>query len=142
MRHSPQSHSHILFILRCPSPRMLALFRTLRIAIMPTRCSRSPSPSQSPSAKRIKLANGQAGMSTATNTAPVPSIEVSAPVNDEAYPAPDAAVLKMVEEEMEKPIEIVKTYERELDYENKLVLAPMVRTGSCEHWSLLFWYQC
>ncbi|GHJ86633.1 hypothetical protein NliqN6_3035 [Naganishia liquefaciens] len=97
---------------------------------MPTRCSRSPSPAQSPSAKRIKLANGQAGMATTTNTASAPTTDVLIPVNDEAYPAPDAAVLKMVEEEMAKPIEILKTYERELDYENKLVLAPMVRTGS------------
>jgi hypothetical protein len=39
---------------------------------------------------------------------------------------------EMVEREMGLPIEHVKTYENELDYRNKLVLAPMVRTGSCE----------
>jgi tRNA-dihydrouridine synthase 2 len=37
-----------------------------------------------------------------------------------------------VEREMGLPIEFVKMYEHELDYRNKLVLAPMVRTGSCE----------
>jgi hypothetical protein len=35
-------------------------------------------------------------------------------------------------EEMRLPIERPKTYEHELDYRDKLVLAPMVRTGSCE----------
>lgn len=37
----------------------------------------------------------------------------------------------LVEDEMCKPVEYTKTYEHELDYRNKLVLAPMVRTGSC-----------
>jgi hypothetical protein len=112
---------------------MLALFRTLRIFTMPTRCS--PSRSASPSAKRIKLANGQAGISTAAETeqsldAPPPSTTTT--TTDAEYPTPDAALRALVEEEMQKPIEVLKTYERELDYENKLVLAPMVRTGSCE----------
>jgi hypothetical protein len=39
---------------------------------------------------------------------------------------------EMVEREMALPVEYVRTYEHELDYRNKLVLAPMVRTGSCE----------
>lgn len=39
---------------------------------------------------------------------------------------------EVVEREMRLPIEFEKTYEHELDYRNKLVLAPMVRTGSCE----------
>lgn len=37
-----------------------------------------------------------------------------------------------VEREMGLPVEYVKTYEHELDYRNKLVLAPMVRTGACK----------
>lgn len=73
--------------------------------------SRSRSPS--PSAKRIKLTH-QA--STATT----------------AYPAPDASLEALIEQEMALPIEVRKTYNREIEYENKLVLAPMVRTGSCE----------
>ena len=38
----------------------------------------------------------------------------------------------LVEEQMASPVEFRKTYAHELDYRNKLVLAPMVRTGSCE----------
>lgn len=38
---------------------------------------------------------------------------------------------ELVEEQMNLPIEYVKNYEKEVDYRNKLVLAPMVRTGSC-----------
>jgi hypothetical protein len=37
-----------------------------------------------------------------------------------------------VEQEMALPIEFVKAYEHELEYRNQLVLAPMVRTGSCK----------
>ena len=37
-----------------------------------------------------------------------------------------------VEEQMSLPIEHVKTYEHEIDYRNKLVLAPMVRSGTCK----------
>ena len=44
---------------------------------------------------------------------------------------------RLVEEEMAKPVEIVKKYGHELDYRNKLVLAPMVRTGSRE-WKFCF----
>jgi tRNA-dihydrouridine synthase 2 len=33
---------------------------------------------------------------------------------------------------MALPFEFEKKYENEIDYRNKLVLAPMVRTGSCE----------
>jgi hypothetical protein len=40
--------------------------------------------------------------------------------------------VELVEKEMALPIEFDKTYETEIDYRNKLVLAPMVRTGSCE----------
>lgn len=44
----------------------------------------------------------------------------------------EASEAAMVEKEMGLPIEFERTYEHELDYRNKLVLAPMVRTGSCE----------
>ncbi len=37
---------------------------------------------------------------------------------------------QMVEEQTRLPIEFQRDYEYELDYRNKLVLAPMVRTGS------------
>jgi hypothetical protein len=37
---------------------------------------------------------------------------------------------ELVEEQMTGGVEAVKSYANELDYRNKLVLAPMVRTGS------------
>jgi hypothetical protein len=54
-----------------------------------------------------------------------------------AAESPSAKRLKMDMDdptiaEMLLPIEHVKTYEHELDYRDKFVLAPMVRTGSCE----------
>jgi hypothetical protein len=39
---------------------------------------------------------------------------------------------ELVEREMALPFEYEKKYTHELDYRNKLVLAPMVRTGSCK----------
>lgn len=55
--------------------------------------------------------------------APPPPVEVLPEGVDEA---------QLVREQMALPIEHVKTYEYELEYRNKLVLAPMVRSGSCE----------
>lgn len=113
------------------------------------RCSRSPSPS----AKRIKLSNGNSNMSTsnhsvggtpqtipthtnkqepAVQTTSLSSSNPATTTTETSYPAPTPSMQALVEEEMAKPIEVVKTYEKELEYENKLVLAPMVRTGSCE----------
>jgi hypothetical protein len=40
--------------------------------------------------------------------------------------------LNPVQEQMSLPIEHVKTYQNEIDYRNKLVLAPMVRSGTCK----------
>jgi tRNA-dihydrouridine synthase 2 len=57
--------------------------------------------------------------------------------------APDSRTeTEMVEEQMKLPLEFTKTYSKELDYRKKLVLAPMVRTGTCEssvtgHWTEL-----
>jgi tRNA-dihydrouridine synthase 2 len=44
----------------------------------------------------------------------------------------EASEAELVEREMGLPFEFEKKYENEIDYRNKLVLAPMVRTGSCE----------
>jgi tRNA-dihydrouridine synthase 2 len=38
---------------------------------------------------------------------------------------------ELLEREMSLPIEVEKTYKHEIDYRNKLVLAPMVRSGTC-----------
>jgi len=43
----------------------------------------------------------------------------------------EASEAELVEREMGLPFEFEKKYENEIDYRNKLVLAPMVRTGSC-----------
>ncbi len=37
-----------------------------------------------------------------------------------------------IEEQMAIPAEFTRSYAHELDYRNKLVLAPMVRTGTCK----------
>lgn len=37
----------------------------------------------------------------------------------------------LIRERMTSPLEYQKVYDNELDYRDKLVLAPMVRTGSC-----------
>jgi len=44
----------------------------------------------------------------------------------------DISEAELVEREMGLPFEFEKKYENEIDYRNKLVLAPMVRTGSCK----------
>lgn len=98
--------------------------------------------SPSPPAKRIKLAHDYSNSAltevkstaTADVKAPIPSVvDTSRAVSDETTgptTQPSASLADLVEEEMAKPIEVPKTYEKEISYENKLVLAPMVRTGS------------
>jgi hypothetical protein len=76
--------------------------------------------SPSPSSKRPKLE--------------VPSIS-SAALTEDVEPSSSTvtSVEELVEREMNMDVEHKRTYEKEIDYENKLVLAPMVRTGSCEY---------
>lgn len=64
------------------------------------------------------MLNEASGSSPRRRPRPVPAVD-----DDEAA---------LVEEQMSLPFEYTKEYEQELDYRNKLVLAPMVRTGSCE----------
>jgi hypothetical protein len=40
--------------------------------------------------------------------------------------------MKLVDEEMSKPVEFSREYEVEVEYRDQLVLAPMVRTGTCK----------
>jgi tRNA-dihydrouridine synthase 2 len=40
---------------------------------------------------------------------------------------------ELLEREMSLPTEVEKTYKHEIDYRNKLVLAPMVRSGTCRY---------
>ncbi|ORY34781.1 hypothetical protein BCR39DRAFT_461747 [Naematelia encephala] len=65
---------------------------------------------------------------------PVATIRSPSPVGSEApSKRPRLAVdpeANLVDEQMALPLEYIKSYDRELDYRNKLVLAPMVRTGT------------
>jgi hypothetical protein len=71
------------------------------------------------------------------NIAQAPSVtSTSVPQPSEASQAPavsDASIAEQVKAEMALPMERTLKYENELDYSNKLVLAPMVRSGSCEY---------
>jgi hypothetical protein len=86
---------------------------------MPVTHPRSPSRSASPAAKRPKLS------AEVTTSAVVPNTDL-----------PEALSSMTEEEEVEHimslPFEYEKKYEKEVNYGEKLVLAPMVRTGSCE----------
>ncbi|KAK8849673.1 hypothetical protein IAR55_005008 [Kwoniella newhampshirensis] len=93
---------------------------------MPVAISRSLSPDeQGRKTKRVKLA------SEMTKRTPSPeqagSTVIAERVDDISN---DQSEEQLVEEQMNLPIEHPKKYEQELDYREKLVLAPMVRTGS------------
>lgn len=76
---------------------------------------REDSPGDSPSAKRVKLAE-----------------EIFVAKDVSAADSIGKDVSSSTADEMQLPIEYVKTYEHDLDYRDQLVLAPMVRTGSCK----------
>ncbi len=105
-----------------------------------TRTTSSSSRSPSPPAKRPKLDPELKTPSTPKNqpaakrarNGPPPSVQPNLELeNADASSSKDYGAL--MEGEMSGDIDCkVERYERELDYENKLVLAPMVRTGSCE----------
>lgn len=101
---------------------------------MPEAVARQPSRSPSPPAKRLKMDSIPSKSVTAQNAVAGPSTASRAPPREVLTESQTASLLEMVEEEMGKDIDVSRTYERELDYENKLVLAPMVRTGSCKAW--------
>jgi len=62
---------------------------------------------------------------------PIASPECHGPPAKRAKPNPIDPI-DPVESEMALPVEYVKSYDHEIDYRNKLVLAPMVRSGTCE----------
>jgi hypothetical protein len=83
------------------------------LAPMPVATVRSASPAEEPRpAKRPKPDVAAAG--------------------GEGEAADDRTEAEMVEEQMTLPLEFTKAYFKELDYRKKLVLAPMVRTGTCK----------
>lgn len=83
----------------------------------PSKMRRTEVPDQGPSTD-VKTTE----VVTTTASADVSSTEPALTVDEE----------KETEAVMNSSIEVSRTYERELDYRNKLVLAPMVRTGACE----------
>lgn len=106
---------------------MLAKFRNLSLGITNTlkplrlsTMSGSPTQQSSPRAmKRQKLDHEH-------------EPQEAAKTSHEVIQEGEESEAEAVAREMGLPIEFEKTYEHELDYRKKLVLAPMVRTGSCE----------
>jgi hypothetical protein len=89
----------------------------MKTRVMPIATSPSPSPTEdSRPVKRIK---------TGLNS---PKLSSDGTVSGST----ESSEAAMVEEEMRLPPDFSKIYTHELDYCKKLVLAPMVRTGSCE----------
>ena len=104
--------------------------------ITPRPASRSPSPP----AKRARL-DLSPNMNTPPQDFPTAPTEPAQASSSSSSNPPSSATLnlnenetldQLVELEMRGDIEVPRTYTREIDYENKLVLAPMVRTGSSE----------
>lgn len=109
--------------------------------------TRSPSPpSGVPAAKRARLSLSPVAprpteISVTTEQVDVkPSRKMKAKLHGaqeahsrklaEAEVEPDEVLRARVEEIMSEPVEFETKYAYELDYRNKLVLAPMVRTGT------------
>ena len=93
--------------------------------------SRSPSP---PPAKRVRL-DPTPSMTMPPQdfpTAPSEQAQASSSSIPTSTSEEKDTLNELVEREMSGDIEVPRTYTREIDYENKLVLAPMVRTGSSE----------
>ena len=93
--------------------------------------SRSPSP---PPAKRVRLDPTPSMTVTPQDfpTAPTEQAQASSSSIPTSISEEKDTLNELVEREMSGEIEVPRTYTREIDYENKLVLAPMVRTGSSE----------
>lgn len=107
-------------LLRVP-PSFKQIFRPF---IMSRPSSASPGAESSRVLKRQKLDHTD---HDAKEPVPVMPQSAEAKTGEE-----EMSEAEMVEREMGLPVEYVRTYKHELDYRNKLVLAPMVRTGSCE----------
>lgn len=101
--------------------------------------SRSPSP---PPAKRVRLDPTPSMTVTPRDFPTAPTEQAQASSSSIPTLTPNLTststseekdtLNELVEREMSGDIEVPRTYTREIDYENKLVLAPMVRTGSSE----------
>jgi hypothetical protein len=109
---------------------------TATTTIMPDITPRPSSRSPSPPAKRARLDPPTSMNPTHQDfpTAPIEQAQASSSSNPTPTPTSDEkdTLDDLVERETNGDIEVPRTYTKEIDYENKLVLAPMVRTGSSE----------
>lgn len=138
---------HNKFMSRVVSGLASRISSIIRAMPVPTRPS-SP-PTDLPAAKRARLSLSPRPAVSDDSTAPEtnstaaeikPSRKMKAKLQGAAeahqraeaakHVEPDDVLRARVEEIMGEPIEIPKQYAYELDYRNKLVLAPMVRTGT------------
>lgn len=79
--------------------------------------------------------------SSATVTATSSSLaKASPPTTSAPSSSPPPSLEEQVATEMSLPMENIQTYDREIDYANKLVLAPMVRSGSLPMRLLALYY--
>ncbi|WWD04601.1 hypothetical protein V865_002672 [Kwoniella europaea PYCC6329] len=96
---------------------------------MAVATARSPSPAGDVrEVKRLKTDHTSTPSQQAqSQSTPITSDDAQPDVSADANQPNEA---ELVEEQMSLPIEFPKTYENELNYRDKLVLAPMVRTGT------------
>ncbi|KAK4688288.1 tRNA-dihydrouridine synthase 2, partial [Tremellales sp. Uapishka_1] len=101
---------------------------------MPIATTRSASPPGSPRpTKRIRVEVDPENAAASTSVVIIPTVEALDSSSSPSIPAmtgESSTEAEIVEREMSLPVEFAKSYAHELDYRNKLVLAPMVRTGS------------
>jgi hypothetical protein len=98
---------------------------------MPDVTNRELTRSPSPPAKRARLESPSMISTSNEHHTNIVSPAAGSPIVP--TDAPTESLKTLVEREMQGPIEVPRTYTKEIDYENKLVLAPMVRTGSSEY---------
>ncbi|WVQ66042.1 uncharacterized protein L199_004220 [Kwoniella botswanensis] len=96
---------------------------------MPVATARSPSPARDArEVKRLKTDHTSSPPRQAQSLSTLITSDDNQPSVSADADQPNEA--ELVEEQMSLPIEFPKTYENELNYRDKLVLAPMVRTGT------------
>jgi hypothetical protein len=120
-------------------PLAIAHFHTTSNMAMPEVTNRVPSRSPSPPPKRARIDNPTLGTASIPILPPSAPAHTATPADNEASSSTVAptssSLIEQVETEMNLPLEYPPTEfagRRQIVYEDKLVLAPMVRTGSCK----------
>lgn len=142
VRYCQRLPSHDTRLLQRPSLAIAHFHNSTASKIaMPEVTNRAPSRSPSPPPKRARIDGPSISQSTTSTTGTFASPPTSTTSADNATssisakPAAttDSTLAEQVEAEMNLPLEYPPTEvagRREIVYEDKLVLAPMVRTGS------------